>query len=75
MTTITLDRSGPIATLTLNRPESLNALDFTMVDALVDAAGVIAADDHLRVVVVRGAGKHFMAGGDVRSFATELGRP
>jgi 2-(1,2-epoxy-1,2-dihydrophenyl)acetyl-CoA isomerase len=70
-----LERSGPVATLTLNRPESLNTLDFTMMDALVAAAGEVAADDTLRVVVVRGAGKHFMAGGDLRTFAGELGKP
>ena len=63
-----LERSGPVATLTLNRAESLNALDFSLMDALVDAA----ADDALRVVVIRGAGKHFMAGGDIRTFAGML---
>ena len=67
-----LAREGPVATLTLNRPESLNTLDFTLMDALVDAAADVAADDSLRVVVVRGAGKHFMAGGDLRTFAGML---
>ena len=67
-----LTRDGPLATLTLNRPESLNALDFSLMDALVDAAADVAGDDALRVVVVRGAGKHFMAGGDIRTFAGML---
>ena len=35
----------------------------------------VANDDSLQVVVLRGAGKHFMAGGDIRTFAEELGRP
>lgn len=70
-----LTREGPIATLTLNRPESLNTLDYALMDALVDAAAEVAADDALRVVVVRGAGKHFMAGGDLRTFAGELPKP
>ncbi len=70
-----LERAGPVATLTLNRPESLNALDFSLMDALVDAAAEVAADDALRVVVIRGAGKHFMAGGDLRTFAGELAKP
>ncbi|MCC6197767.1 MAG: enoyl-CoA hydratase/isomerase family protein [Burkholderiales bacterium] len=68
-------RDGPVATLTLNRPDALNALDFAMIDALVAAAAEVAADDALRVVVIRGAGKHFMAGGDIRTFRGELAKP
>ncbi|MCC7325807.1 MAG: enoyl-CoA hydratase/isomerase family protein [Burkholderiales bacterium] len=68
-------RDGPVATLTLNRPESLNALDYTLMDALVEAAADVAADDALRVVVLRGAGRHFMAGGDLNTFAGELAKP
>lgn len=70
-----LERAGPVATLTLNRPEALNTLDFTLMDALVDATAQVAADDSLRVVVLRGAGKHFMAGGDLRTFEGELAKP
>jgi 2-(1,2-epoxy-1,2-dihydrophenyl)acetyl-CoA isomerase len=66
---------GTVATLTLNRPDALNTLDFALMDELVDAAADVAADDSLRVVVIRGAGKHFMAGGDLRTFAGELGKP
>jgi 2-(1,2-epoxy-1,2-dihydrophenyl)acetyl-CoA isomerase len=69
---VLLHRDGVIATLTLNRPEVLNTLDFAMVDALVARTAEVAADDTLRVVILRGAGKHFMAGGDVRTFAGEL---
>lgn len=69
---VLVERQGAVATLTLNRPESLNTLDFAMMDALVTEVGALAADDSLRVVVVRGAGRHFMAGGDLRSFATRL---
>ena len=72
---IVVTRDGPVATLTLNRPEALNVLDFEMMDALVEATADVAADDKLRVVVVRGAGKHFMAGGDIRVFAGELKKP
>jgi 2-(1,2-epoxy-1,2-dihydrophenyl)acetyl-CoA isomerase len=70
--TVLLARDGTVATLTLNRPDTLNALDLAMVDALVARTAEVAADDALRVVVVRGAGKHFMAGGDIRTFATHL---
>jgi len=75
MDTLLVERDGPVATLTLNRPESLNVLDFQMMDGLVDAVAGLAADDSLRVVIVRGAGKHFMAGGDIRTFAGELDKP
>src|SRR6187401_2612709 len=73
--TILLTRDGPVATLTLNRPDALNALDFGMMDALVARTAEIANDDSLQVLVLRGAGRHFMAGGDIRTFAEELGRP
>ena len=51
-----LDRAGPVATITLNRPEALNTLDYPLMDALVAAAADVAADDALRVVVIQGAG-------------------
>jgi 2-(1,2-epoxy-1,2-dihydrophenyl)acetyl-CoA isomerase len=67
-----VDRDGAIATLTLNRPDSLNALDPAMMDALVNDTAALAADRSVRCVVVRGAGKNFMAGGDIRHFASQL---
>lgn len=70
-----VERNGAVATLTLNRPDALNTLDFGLMDALVAAAADVAADDALRVVVLRGAGRHFMAGGDLRTFAGELDQP
>ncbi|HEX6138389.1 MAG TPA: enoyl-CoA hydratase-related protein [Casimicrobiaceae bacterium] len=69
---ILLERDGAIATLTLNRPAAMNALDVAMLDALVARTAALAADTALRVVVLRGAGQHFMAGGDLRTFATFL---
>jgi len=72
---VLLSRDGPVATLTLNRPDALNVLDMTMADALVAHAIVVANDDTVRVVVVRAAGKHFMAGGDIRTFAKSLADP
>jgi len=70
--TILLHREGPVATLTLNRADALNTLDLDMVEALVEHATAVAGDDSLRVVVLRGAGRHFMAGGDIRTFAAQL---
>ena len=72
---ILLVRDGPVATLTLNRPESLNTLNLAMMDALVECTAALARDDGLRVVVLRGAGRHFMAGGDIRTFAAHLDEP
>lgn len=63
-----LDVADAIATLTLNRPESLNALNDAMKTALVETLPRVAADPAVRCLVIRGAGEHFMAGGDVKSF-------
>jgi 2-(1,2-epoxy-1,2-dihydrophenyl)acetyl-CoA isomerase len=70
-----VSRDGAIATLTLNRPAALNALDRALMEALADAIAGVAADDSLRVLVITGAGRHFMAGGDLRYFESELARP
>jgi len=69
---IVLTRDGAVATLTLNRPATLNVLDLAMMEELVAHVSALSADATLRVVVLRGAGKHFMAGGDLRTFATRL---
>ena len=73
--TLLLARDGPVATITLNRPDSMNTLDLAMIDALVAHTAAIAADPTLRCVVINGAGKHFMAGGDIRMFAAQLDVP
>lgn len=57
-----------VATITLDRPEVLNALNPEMADGLRDATAALAADAAVRCVVIQGAGDHFMAGGDVRHF-------
>ncbi|OUR79878.1 hypothetical protein A9Q83_02720 [Alphaproteobacteria bacterium 46_93_T64] len=61
-------KEGGIATLTMNRPESRNALSIDMRQKLFDAVVDIETDDSIRCVVINGAGDHFMAGGDVISF-------
>jgi len=57
-----------VATLTLNRPELLNALDTAMARGLAERTAQYAADPEVRCVVIRGAGAHFMAGGDIVYF-------
>jgi 2-(1,2-epoxy-1,2-dihydrophenyl)acetyl-CoA isomerase len=70
---IDVDRAAAVATVTLNRPEKLNALDLEHVLALRDALRALAQDDAMRAVVLTGAGRGFCAGGDVTSMTGEGG--
>jgi len=54
-----------VAVLTLNRPQSLNALNPRMADELLDVLAQVRADDSVRALVLHGAGPGFCAGGDV----------
>ena len=63
---LTAEREGHIAWLTLNRPENLNALNDVLLRELEHAALSFAEDEQTRVVVVKGAGKHFSAGADLK---------
>src|SRR3954447_21874001 len=62
---LTTDARG-VATATLNRPEVGNAYNADMLAALVHALPRLAADPAVRCLVIRGAGKHFQAGADIR---------
>ncbi len=64
--TLLVERAGPVATLTLNRPDARNALDMTMRRELLSALDEVEADPDARVVVLTGQGEHFCAGGDVK---------
>ena len=59
------ERDEGVLVLTMNRPERLNALNPSLMRALLDAASAAAADPEVRVVVLRGAGRGFCAGGDI----------
>ncbi len=59
---------GGVATLTLNRPKTLNALNPEMAEALEASTAVLSADDAARCIFIRGAGGNFMAGGDIGYF-------
>ena len=76
-----LGREGPgfataldagVLTLTLNRPEARNPFVPGMPAALRDLLGDAQADPAVRCLLVRGAGDHLSAGGDVASFARSL---
>lgn len=64
-TTITYEREAPIGVITLNRPEVMNAINEKMADELYELLTVIENDSEVRAVVLTGAGKAFMAGGDI----------
>src|SRR3954471_19331580 len=60
---------GPVATITLNRPDVGNALDIPMSRELMELAIRCEGDAAIRCVVLTGAGKLFCGGGDVAAFA------
>ena len=64
--TITVEKRGQVDWLTLNRPESLNAINTPMVTELRDYFGNLAEDAETRIVVMRGAGRAFCAGLDIK---------
>lgn len=66
-----LVRDGAIANIVLNKPAVLNAVDVEMAEALLAACRKVAADPGVRVVVLSGAGKAFMAGGNLARFQAD----
>lgn len=62
---VRLERDGAIATLTLDRPEKLNALSHALQSDLQSAAESLRHDSATRVVILTGAGRHFSAGADL----------
>ncbi|MBI07750.1 MAG: enoyl-CoA hydratase [Rhodospirillaceae bacterium] len=71
---VLVERSENILTLTLNRPEVLNAVNGPLTDQLFDELTAVENDSNIRCVVIRGSSGHFMAGGDLKLFHGELGR-
>ncbi len=69
MSLITRETRDHIATITLNRPEKLNAFAGTMREELLEALRASALDSRCRVVIVTGAGRAFCSGGDVATMA------
>src|SRR5215207_4744596 len=65
------DEQG-IATITLNRPERLNALTFEVYRELTDLFAALRDERNVRVAVITGAGKAFCSGGDVHDIIGEL---
>jgi methylglutaconyl-CoA hydratase len=72
MSSILIDRDGPILRLTLNRPEVRNAFDEEVIQAISAAAASASEDPSLRVVVLAGKGKAFCAGADIAWMAKAI---
>src|SRR6266498_1292122 len=73
--TILYKIEGGVALLTLNRPESLNALNARLGEDLAAALRAASSDPAVRVIVLCGAGKGFCSGGDLKEMAAGLANP
>lgn len=62
-----IDRNGPVLSLTLNRPESLNAFSPDMILGLTETIKDAGSNPEIKVIVLSGAGRSFSAGGDVKT--------
>ena len=62
---LSFHREGGVATVTLNRPERLNALTWKMVEGLIDFTEACSRDDAIRVMVITGNGRAFSSGDDI----------
>lgn len=73
--TIALARRGRLLTITLNRPESLNAVNFDLHEELAEVFSFATTDEYSDVVVLTGAGRAFSAGGDFDHIAHNAANP
>jgi len=64
--TLTIENNNKIAYITLSRPERLNSFDIKLGNELYDTLKKITKDDNIRAVVIKGTGKGFCGGGDVK---------
>jgi 2-(1,2-epoxy-1,2-dihydrophenyl)acetyl-CoA isomerase len=67
-----VDRTDAVVTLTLNRPDAMNALDVQLKEALRDTLAELASDKSCRAIVLAGAGRAFCVGQDLREHAAIL---
>lgn len=73
--TILLSRRGRLLTLTLNRPEQMNAVNLALHDELPEAFAFAHADPDSDVILITGAGRAFSAGGDLDHIARNAANP
>ncbi len=69
MSEVLFETAGSVATITLNRPEQLNAMTLGLMNGITAALEKVAADESLRLVVLTGAGRGFCAGADLTDVA------
>ncbi len=67
--TVLVDRTGAVTTITINRPEVRNAIDYPTARALADAFRAFEHDENARVAILYGAGGNFCAGADLKAVA------
>jgi enoyl-CoA hydratase/3-hydroxypropionyl-coenzyme A dehydratase len=68
---IETDVRDGLGILRFNRPEQLNAMNREMMDAIIGALEALAADERVRVAVITGSGRAFMAGADIKEYAAQ----
>ena len=71
--TVLFEVNEAIATITLNRPERLNAINPPLLEALTAALQRANDDPHINVIVLQGAGRAFCAGDDLKEFDSQVG--
>jgi 2-(1,2-epoxy-1,2-dihydrophenyl)acetyl-CoA isomerase len=73
--TLTINHKNSITYITLNRPERLNSFDIKLGNELYDALKNKNKDDNIRAIVIRGTGKGFCGGGDIKEMYNEKNKP
>lgn len=68
MSDVVIGHSGPVTTVTLNRPEKMNAITRAMYQAMADAINGAAGDNDVSAVVIQANGDHFTGGNDISDF-------
>lgn len=69
--TVRIDKSGPVTTVIIDRPERRNAVDPATADALREAFAAFEKDEEARIAVLTGTGGHFCAGFDLKALASD----
>jgi enoyl-CoA hydratase/carnithine racemase len=72
---IKVERKENVAWITLNSPENMNAMSISLLSELDRVTEEIRSDEAIRCVVITGSGRAFSAGGDLRGFQEDLGKP
>jgi enoyl-CoA hydratase/carnithine racemase len=70
--TFLITRSGPVATVTFNRPEKLNPINELVTRELLSIVHELREDEQTRVVILTGAGRAFSVGSDMEMFAESV---